>query len=140
MRRALPVVLIALALPISAAESVLWTLLSPGPHAVGYVHVGTAGAPLDLWFPAEAAALPMTFADYLSRPKEMRRWLEQTGIAEDAAAAFLGAPMLATRDAEPMREPHPLVLIAHGNGQDAAEQAVLAEYVASYGFVVASVP
>lgn len=33
-----------------------------------------------------------------------------------------------------------LSLIAHGNGQDAADQAVLAEFFASHGYVVASVP
>jgi pimeloyl-ACP methyl ester carboxylesterase len=34
----------------------------------------------------------------------------------------------------------PLILVAQGNGQDAADQAVLAETIASHGYVVASVP
>lgn len=48
--------------------------------------------------------------------------------------------MFATREGAPARTAFPLVLVAQGNGQDAADQAVLAEYIASHGYIVASVP
>jgi len=48
--------------------------------------------------------------------------------------------MLAHRDAAPASGRAPLVVIAQGNGQSAADQAVLAELLASHGFVVATSP
>ena len=48
--------------------------------------------------------------------------------------------MLAGWDASAMPGPHPLVLMRQGNLQHALNQAVLAETLASQGFVVATVP
>ena len=42
------------------------------------------------------------------------------------------------RDATPLQRAFPLVLIAQGNRQDAPDQAVLSEFLASHGYVVAS--
>lgn len=62
------------------------------------------------------------------------------GAPPAAIRQWLGAKMLATRDAEPSHARHPLVIIAQGNGESAHDQAVLAEYLASYGYVVATCP
>ena len=62
------------------------------------------------------------------------------GVPPATVRRWLGAAMLATRDAEPSRVRHPLVIIAQGNGESAHDQAVLAEYLASYGYVVATCP
>ncbi len=62
------------------------------------------------------------------------------GVPPATVRQWLGAAMLATRDAEPSRARHPLVIIAQGNGESAHDQAVLAEYLASYGYVVATCP
>jgi len=55
-------------------------------------------------------------------------------------AAWLDAPMLATADPDPSGGRFPLVLLAQGNGQSAPDQAPLAEYLASHGYVVATSP
>ena len=55
-------------------------------------------------------------------------------------AAWLDAPMLATADPDPSGGRFPLVLVAQGNGQSAPDQAPLAEYLASHGYVVATSP
>ncbi len=47
--------------------------------------------------------------------------------------------MYARRDAPAIREKFPLVLIAQGNGNTANDQAVLAEFIASHGYVVATI-
>jgi dienelactone hydrolase len=62
------------------------------------------------------------------------------GVPVGTVHAWLAASMLATRDAEPLDSRHPMVVIAQGNGESAHDQAALAEYLASHGYVVATCP
>jgi dienelactone hydrolase len=52
----------------------------------------------------------------------------------------MNAPMLATLHPPPSGSSFPLVLLAQGNGQTVQDQAPLAEYIASHGYVVATMP
>jgi dienelactone hydrolase len=61
------------------------------------------------------------------------------GLADADARGYLDSQVAERWDA--VREgKFPLVLIGQGNDQDALDQAVLAEIIASHGFVVATVP
>ncbi|HEY6141791.1 MAG TPA: acyl-CoA thioester hydrolase/BAAT C-terminal domain-containing protein [Thermoanaerobaculia bacterium] len=132
--------LAALAFPAQASSPALWAGLKAGPYAVGYVHF-ESGEPIDVWYPAGAPGQPLTFAQYLGgRAAGMRSFLKEQGLPEESIARLLDASMFATREAVPAARPEALVLMAQGNGQDAADQAVLAEYIASHGYIVASVP
>jgi dienelactone hydrolase len=62
------------------------------------------------------------------------------GVPVATVRAWLDADMVATRDAEASRERSPVVVIAQGNGESAHDQAALAEYLASHGYVVATCP
>jgi dienelactone hydrolase len=62
------------------------------------------------------------------------------GAPAAAVRGWLSAAMLATEDAEPSPVRYPLIVIAQGNGESAHDQAVLAEYLASYGYVVVTCP
>jgi dienelactone hydrolase len=125
------------ALRVRAEVPSLWAGLSPGSHAVGYLRLSG----VDLWYPASAPGQPITFERYLGeRAAETRSFLGRQGISAESVSRFLDAPMFATREAAPAPERFPLILFAQGNGGDAADQAILAEYFASHGFVVASVP
>jgi Dienelactone hydrolase and related enzymes len=106
----------------------LWAGLSPGRFHAGYRHVDG----VDLWYPSKTDGASMHFRDYLGA--------DARGLSSQATESFLGAHVYATRDAIAAKGRYPLVLIAQGNGQDAADQAVLAEFLASHGYVVASVP
>lgn len=67
--------------------------------------------------------------------------LVSRGVPESVGPDLLAAEMLAVVGA--MRAPFPqfpLVVIAQGAGQSVHEQAVLAEYLSSHGYVVASSP
>ncbi len=99
--------------------------LEPGPQPVGYRRAEA----VDLWYPAEGDGRAMKFRDYLKRD-EKSEVLDQ----------FIDDDVLAKADAPAQKKRFPLVLIAQGNGEDAADQAILSEYLASNGFVVASVP
>jgi dienelactone hydrolase len=109
----------------------------PRPVAVG------------VWYPARAAGAPhLTYREYFSLPAatggseldEFVAFLHSHGAPADAVQEWLGAPMLAARDAPPAGGRFPLVLVAQGNGQTLRDQAPLAEYLASHGYVVATCP
>jgi dienelactone hydrolase len=114
---------------------------------------------ISLWYPA-AVAGPDTLAygDYVrlaasertlepASPAQedeavsaYRHFLAGTGAPEGAIDLWLGAAMTASRNAPPAAGAFPLVVIAAGNGGAAPDQALLAEYLASHGYVVATSP
>lgn len=120
------------------------------------------GRPLQIsvWYPASdaKAGAPIVFGDYVlltatetapGKPtqaaaaqtvKQYKAFLAQANVAAEAADAWLGTKMRATRDAPPAAGRAPLVLIAQGNGQSAVDQVFLAEHLAGRGFVVATLP
>ncbi len=113
-----------------------------------------------IWYPAaKASGARMTYRDYFlltasetdpeETPREADRrkaiegfesFLASAGVTKSDAARLLATRMTAVRAAGPAAERFPLVLIAQGNGQSAHDQAFLAEYLASHGYVVATSP
>ncbi len=156
-------------LPGPAAQegaSSLWAGLEPGAHAVGYrafdeldasrsfggersIEPGSARrrpVRIDAWYPADAggAGEALRFFDYVVRGGEdasaaARRLPSASPVFEgatpDAALRLLGERVAATRDASPAGGAFPLVL-AVGRVD---LQPSLCEFLASHGFVVASV-
>jgi len=138
--------------------------LTPGEFPVGFrketLHLANAveGQPtsldLYLWFPAvepartSEATEPLVFADYYraqeaEEPEReaLREWLRgdmtsPPGLDVATIDAVLDAPMWAQDRAEPARERHPLVLWSYRDSVPTM-QAVLNEYLASHGYVVA---
>jgi predicted dienelactone hydrolase len=102
-----------------------------------------------VWYPARAtAATHLTYREYFALPAgaggreldEFLAFLGSHGAPADAVQEWLGAPMLAARDAPAVGVRFPLVLLAQGNGQTLRDQAPFAEYLASHGYVVATSP
>src|SRR5439155_4627259 len=71
---------------------------------------------------------------------EFVAFLTSHGAPAGAVQEWRGAPMLAARDARAASGRFPPVLLAQGNGQTLRDQAPLAEYLASHGYVVATCP
>jgi dienelactone hydrolase len=108
-----------------------------GPHAIGYRQIGD----VSVWYPAQRSGTPMRLGDYYGESlKPFGLFLASTGLSSDSINALFDAPMHARRDATPVRRAFPLMLIAQGNHQDAPDQAVLSEFLASHGYIVASTP
>jgi dienelactone hydrolase len=129
------------AVPVNAEPPAIWAGLRPGEFRVGYCHLPGVSTAFDLWYPTYVVASPLTFQAYLGNTAEsFSTFLTRQGLSATSVEAFLNAPVYAT--SEPTAAPgrFPLVLLAQGNGEDAADQAVLAEFLASYGYVVASAP
>lgn len=113
-----------------------------------------------VWYPtSKARGAPMTYRDYVglsgselrpeARPKgaarqeaieAFERFLTSAGVTASDASRLLATRMAAVSGATPAGGRFPLVLISQGNGQSAHDQAFLAEYLASHGYVVATTP
>lgn len=148
----------------------LWGPLTRGPHDVGLrvlaVPPGKDAAdarPLQLtvWYPARtgAAAPRLHYRDYVGltgseqQPESWedadvssaavaryRKRVTELGLPAAAVSAWLDTEVLATRGADSAPGRFPLVLVAQGRFHSAHHQAVLAEYLASHGYIVATTP
>ena len=75
---------------------------------------------------------------FTARASELKAELVSAGVREEAANAYLDAPLRSKWRARRSAGRFPLILIAQGNGQSAFDQAVLSEYFATHGFTVAT--
>jgi dienelactone hydrolase len=112
------------------------SLLQPGPHAVG----SRADGALTIWYPALSGGEVMRYRDYVPALEDADAFLHAMKISDETIVGLFDSRMTARRDAPPKQTRFPLVLIFQGNGQNAADQAVLAEHIASHGYVVATLP
>lgn len=146
--------------------SPLWGELTPGSHAVGYRVIyafdysrtwrlpqDRLGRPvrISVWYPATAKGRPMRIADYVhnAAPKpfaEAEADLERRDgqvtlewAPSSAANDLMRAPMTAYRDAQADKGRYSLLLYSSGTNPYTEANLVMAEYLASHGFVVATV-
>jgi len=109
---------------------------------------------IDVWYPATCAGPPMplrgyvemaapeaTFEDLVSQAHVLDDW-SYRNLAGDSASfeRLLAVPTGACQDAPHAGGRYPLVLYSTGWFNQAPDNTVLAEYLASHGYVVASVP
>lgn len=122
------------------AAFLLVSTLTAGPFAVGFEQHGGEPA-ISVWYPAAARGESLQFRRHTGGAEtDLRAFLSSTGMSPEAIDLYLATEMIAALDAPRRRGTYSMVLIAHGNGHDVADQAFLAEYLASHGFIVASVP
>lgn len=135
--------------------------LKPKTDFAGTPTVGETAAPMQIgiWYPAKAKAnaVRMRYEEYLylnqkaesfgaitqadkDKARENLQSLLRFGfnreLPEADVQAVLTAPTAAVRDAEPERGTFPIILGGFGN---VGNTSVLAEYLASYGYLVATV-
>ena len=119
----------------------LWGTLQPGKvPAVGFARV--AGNPqVDVWYPSHAGKRRLSLSEYAGdRVKDYEAPFLAQGVSRERLTALMSSPLYAWMDADPGDGTFPLVLLAHGNAQNTVDLAIIAEYIASHGYVVASVP
>jgi dienelactone hydrolase len=111
------------------------------------------GRPLriSVWFPAEGGRR-MTFGDYIggnpppafkaydALVSQQDRFHSRLNVPKGRLADLLGTPVNAFKDAQSLADKFPLVIYCDGLNGDTVSNIVLAEYLASHGFVVATVP
>ena len=115
---------------------------------------------ISLWYPAATAtrSSPLAFGNYAELlglegqaatldsahaedgRREMVQYLISLGAGQSAATHLLATETAAHADAKPARGRFPLVVILSGKDGSPLEHVVLAEYLASYGFLVAATP
>jgi dienelactone hydrolase len=133
--------------------SFLWGNLKPGSFKVGFKSVQLKveqgkSLQVSIWYPAKSSAsIPsMRYVDYfrlstneqtLAVDKYKTR-LKSFGIAEKAIDEWFQMKMAAIRDAPALNQTFPLLLIAQGNFHSAHDQEILSEYLATFGYIVAT--
>ncbi len=134
-------ILLTLAMASPAPAPPIWGRLTAGPYSVGFDRAGE-GHHVAVWYPANGGGAAMTLADYYSAPERrgLAEGLTRARVSAAAVDAMFGAVMAGRRGAAPRAGRFPVVLIGQGNAQGPADQAVLAEYLASHGYVVATTP
>jgi dienelactone hydrolase len=138
-----------------------FTVLSRRDQTRRYQATGEArGVQISVWYPAANAnsGSAMRFRDYYLLTASQRtltepnpsdaaaaitgfiRFLTHIGASARAADAWLASPVAARREARQEKGRFPVVLIAEGSFETAYSEAILAEFLASHGFVVATSP
>jgi len=126
----------------------------------GNLNSGERGRPLqiNIWYPAKAPQIPMTLADYvhvsatedfsaLTEEAKLKsekgflqgRWFQ--GVPEEKLKELLVKPTGASKDSAHAEGRFPLILLANSSSLSSPfSHFVLAEYLASSGYIVASTP
>ncbi len=139
----------------------LWAGLTPGQYPVGFVSSTLPSAPhplqVSIWYPSGTDGVQLHYRDYLllnrtenaelptkeDRTKSLddaKAFLTKNGVSAASADALFNAPMYAHANAHVAAGRFPLVFVLQGNAQSASGQAVLSEFLASHGYVVATIP
>lgn len=147
------------------AQSVMQTSLKPGEHKVGFIHkteldrsrtftndrnpvAGTHGyrsINMGIWYPANISDdnKPVVYSDYVELLKIDR------GLTDQYITGFINTPnpdkeltseTWAYHAAEAESGPFPVIVYAASFNAPTFENSVLFEYLASYGYVVVSIP
>jgi hypothetical protein len=114
---------------------------------------------ISIWYPAKVSNIPqrLSYKDYFllsaeelnfnisdslkdKSTEEYKNLLMQNGVAEKAFNEWFDTEMLAVKNAIPIQQKFPLIVVAQGNYQSAHHQAFLCEFLASYGYVVVTTP
>jgi dienelactone hydrolase len=109
--------------------------------------------PVAAWYPAASGKAPrLRLGDYIALAAagmKVRQPVAREALGDKLAAAgapreeverWMNALLGAHREAPALQGRVPLVLIAAGHDESASDQAVLAEHLASHGYVVAAAP
>ena len=88
----------------------------------------------------ERTLVPLTVESADSTKHEFKEFLSKRGVLEDIVDDWFSRSMAASRQVPWAQGQFPLVIIAEGNFQAAFNHAVLGEFLASHGFVVATCP
>jgi len=69
-----------------------------------------------------------------------KKLLERNGIADSTVVKWFNTKVLASKNAQPIKDKFPLIVVAQGNFHSAHHQAFLSEFLASCGYVVVTTP
>lgn len=113
-----------------------WGALKPGRHDVGFRSIQN----ISVWYPAQSGGEPLHYRDYVARVDDLASSLRKQQISDQTIAALFDTRMVARRNAQSLSKPFPLIFIVQAAGQSDADHALLAEFLASHGNVVATIP
>lgn len=114
----------------------LWPGLERGSSLVGFRTVHQ----VSVWYPATGGGEPLRFRDYAGSLDDLETSLHAKHLPDRAIVDLFDTRMSARRGARAIEEKLPVVTIVTRDGESAADYAVLAEFLASHGYVVTAAP
>lgn len=155
---------------VSYGQTPILGKLKYGPYAVGFSVLNSEDSTrrmpggkfrpvqVSVWYPAEFSKNNMVYRDYVtlsanegdnhtatdSEKQAVVMSFKEFGISvgtpEKVMDQWLSTIMYASSDARQQAGEFPIVIVAQGNFQSAADQAFLCEYIASHGYIVTTTP
>jgi hypothetical protein len=143
--------------PVQAQNPKLWGEGSPGRYRVGFKTLvvvdssrtaaktgGPRALQVALWYPAKKdnSATRMTFGEYVRLTGDdaaFKQDLVAKGNSAETIDLLFSAPVYGVHDATADQRKSNLLLIALGKFESPYQHAILAEFYASQGFIVAAV-
>jgi hypothetical protein len=110
-----------------------WPDLPRGQYKVGFRTVSS----ISVWYPASSGGETLRFRDYAPALDELETSLHAKHFSDQAIVDLFDTRMSARRDAVAIDRKFPVVMIVTGGSESAADHAVLAEFLASHGYVIA---
>ncbi|HEX7419515.1 MAG TPA: hypothetical protein VF505_06490 [Thermoanaerobaculia bacterium] len=110
-----------------------WPDLPRGQYKVGF---RTAGQ-VSIWYPASSGGEPLRFRDYARTFDELETSLHTRHFSDQAIVDLFDTRMFARRDAAAIDKKFPVVMIVAKDAESAPDHAMLAEFLAGHGYVVA---
>jgi len=113
---------------------------------------------ISIWYPAQKGGTAMTFRDYVNLVATEVNFREltdeaktqardaffqgarQQGVTDEELDELMGMSMTAVKDAAAQQGSFPLIVYAAGSSNSSPVNAVLCEYLASMGYIVATCP
>src|SRR5215207_5983841 len=116
----------------------IWCGLKVGPHGAGTATVTRGNVVATMWYPSSGDGKPITVGHFAASVSSFADEAGVGGLPADIISRYASRQLFARADAPGAPGKFPLVVIAQGNQQRPLHQAVLAEFLSSHGFVVAT--
>ncbi|MGZ5494560.1 MAG: hypothetical protein ACXW3E_15100 [Thermoanaerobaculia bacterium] len=114
----------------------LWGDLKPGGYQAGF----REAEHVCIWYPASSDGKRIRYRDYVGALDDLEKVLHERHVSDQTIVDLFDTAMYARRDARPASESPRLVVIALSDAQTAGDISILAEFLASHGYVVAALP
>ena len=109
-----------------------WADLPRGQYKVGF----RTAAPISVWYPASGGGETIHFREYAPALDELETSLRARHFSDQGIVDLFDTRMFARRGAAAIDKKFPVVMIVTRDGESAADHAVLAEFLASHGYVI----
>lgn len=121
---------------LQPAAPPIWSGLKVGSHGAGTATLTRGKVVATMWYPSSGDGKPITVGYFAASISAFADEAGVDGLPADIISRYASRQLFARVNATRASGRFPLVVISQGNQQRPLHQAVLAEFLATHGFVV----